>query len=91
MARLSADLKAICETQIAFFEPKTKRAPMDRYVFLTLAVGDGYGGLEHRASTALICARADLPSTAAPRARTSATATCNSSACAAMSTSTPGT
>ncbi|MCE3606970.1 PDZ domain-containing protein [Massilia sp. P8910] len=68
MARLQADLKAICETQIAFFEPRTRRAPMDRYVFLTLAVGDGYGGLEHRASTALICARADLPSTAAPRA-----------------------
>ncbi len=64
MARLSADLKAICETQIAFFEPKTKRAPMERYLFLTLAVGDGYGGLEHRASTALICARADLPTTA---------------------------
>ncbi|MFA9217843.1 MAG: M61 family metallopeptidase [Sphingomonadaceae bacterium] len=64
LARLSADLKAICETQIAFFEPKTNTAPMQRYVFLTLAVGDGYGGLEHRASTALICARADLPSTA---------------------------
>ncbi|MES2741328.1 MAG: M61 family metallopeptidase [Pseudomonadota bacterium] len=67
LARLSADLKAICETQIAFFEPKTKRAPMGRYLFLTMAVGDGYGGLEHRASTALICARADLPSTAAPK------------------------
>ena len=67
MARLQTDLKAICETQIAFFEPRTKRAPMDRYVFLTLAVGDGYGGLEHRASTALICARADLPTTAAPK------------------------
>ncbi|MGZ5198220.1 MAG: M61 family metallopeptidase [Telluria sp.] len=67
MARLQADLKAICETQIAFFEPKTKRAPMDRYVFLTMAVGDGYGGLEHRASTALICARADLPSTNTPK------------------------
>jgi predicted metalloprotease with PDZ domain len=67
MARLQADLKAICETQIAFFEPRTRRAPMDRYVFLTMAVGDGYGGLEHRASTALICARADLPSTAAPK------------------------
>ncbi len=66
MARLQADLKKICETQIAFFEPLTKRAPMQRYVFLTLAVGDGYGGLEHRASTALICARADLPSTSAP-------------------------
>nr|WP_315401225.1 PDZ domain-containing protein [uncultured Duganella sp.] len=65
LARLGADLKKICETQIAFFEPKTKRAPMERYVFMTLAVGDGYGGLEHRASTALICARADLPSTAA--------------------------
>ena len=60
-ARLAADLKKICEHQIALFEPGTKRAPMDRYVFLTLAVGDGYGGLEHRASTALICARADLP------------------------------
>jgi predicted metalloprotease with PDZ domain len=67
MARLQADLKSICEAQIAFFEPRTKRAPMDRYVFLTLAVGDGYGGLEHRASTALICARADLPTTAAPK------------------------
>jgi predicted metalloprotease with PDZ domain len=64
LARLSADLKKICETQIAFFEPKARKAPMDRYVFMTLAVGDGYGGLEHRASTALICARADLPSTA---------------------------
>jgi predicted metalloprotease with PDZ domain len=66
MPRLCADLKAICETQIAFFEPKMKKAPMERYVFMTLAVGDGYGGLEHRASTALICARADLPSIAAP-------------------------
>ena len=34
---------------------------MERYVFMTMAVGDGYGGLEHRASTALICSRADLP------------------------------
>jgi predicted metalloprotease with PDZ domain len=67
MERLQQDLKAICDTQIAFFEPKTKKAPMDRYVFLTMAVGDGYGGLEHRASTALICARADLPTTAALR------------------------
>lgn len=61
MARLAADLKKICEAQIALFEPKSKRAPMGRYVFMTLAVGDGYGGLEHRASTALICSRADLP------------------------------
>ncbi|MGH8809345.1 MAG: M61 family metallopeptidase, partial [Noviherbaspirillum sp.] len=61
MARLTADLKKVCETQIALFEPRSKRAPMNRYVFMTLALGDGYGGLEHRASTALICSRADLP------------------------------
>jgi predicted metalloprotease with PDZ domain len=61
MARLTVDLEKVCEAQIALFEPRTKRAPMDRYVFMTLAVGDGYGGLEHRASTALICSRADLP------------------------------
>lgn len=61
MARLVADLKKVCEAQIALFEPETKRAPMNRYVFLTFAVGDGYGGLEHRASTALICSRNDLP------------------------------
>jgi predicted metalloprotease with PDZ domain len=59
--RLATDLKKICETQIAFFEPRTKRAPVERYVFMTQAVSDGYGGLEHRASTALICNRTDLP------------------------------
>ena len=61
MARLTRDLAQICSTQIALFEPRTKRAPMERYVFMTVAVGDGYGGLEHRASTALICSRGDLP------------------------------
>jgi predicted metalloprotease with PDZ domain len=61
LARLTADLKKICEAQIALFEPKTRRAPMDRYVFLVMTVGDGYGGLEHRASTSLLCSRADLP------------------------------
>ena len=59
--RLAADLKRICEAQIALFEPRTKRAPVERFVFMTLAVSDGYGGLEHRASTALICNRTDLP------------------------------
>ncbi len=50
LERLARDLKQICEAQIDFFGGK---APMDRYVFLVMAVGDGYGGLEHRASTAL--------------------------------------
>jgi len=59
--RIARDLEKICATQISFFEPTTNRAPMDRYVFLTMAVGDSYGGLEHRSSTALICNRTDLP------------------------------
>ena len=58
MDRLRRDLKVLCETQIRFFgEP----APMERYVFLVTAVGDGFGGLEHRASTALLCSRDDFP------------------------------
>jgi predicted metalloprotease with PDZ domain len=58
LERLTDDLKRVCEWQIRLFgEP----APMKRYVFLITVVGDGYGGLEHRASTALICARHDLP------------------------------
>ena len=61
MARLESDLQRVCEAQIALFEPKTLRSPVQRYVFMTMAVADGYGGLEHRASTALICNRADLP------------------------------
>ena len=58
--RLLADTRRICETQIAFWHGRGK-APMRRYVFLLNAVDDGYGGLEHRASTALICARRQLP------------------------------
>jgi predicted metalloprotease with PDZ domain len=59
--RLTRDLAAVCETQVRLFEPSTRRAPFDRYLFLTMAVGDGYGGLEHRSSTALLCRRNDLP------------------------------
>jgi predicted metalloprotease with PDZ domain len=58
MARLARDLKRVCEHHIKFFgEP----APMKRYAFLITALGEGYGGLEHRASTALLCSRDDLP------------------------------
>lgn len=67
-ARLLADAKAICETEINFWhasgtgaQVKPAKAPHDRYVFLLNAVDNGYGGLEHRHSTALICKRADLP------------------------------
>jgi len=58
LERVAADLKQVCEAQIDFFG---RPAPFDRYWFLGLAVGDGYGGLEHRASTSLIFSRDDLP------------------------------
>ncbi|WP_119153761.1 M61 family metallopeptidase [Caldimonas tepidiphila] len=58
--RLLRDTQKICEAQIRFWHGE--RAPhFGRYVFLLNAVDDGYGGLEHRASTALICARRELP------------------------------
>ena len=36
---------------------------MDYYLFQVMVVGDGYGGLEHRASTSLVCKRDSLPQT----------------------------
>ena len=58
LERLAADVRQVCETQIAFFGSP---APMSRYAFLGMAVGEGYGGLEHRASCSLIFSRGDLP------------------------------
>jgi len=58
--RLLSDAKRICEAQIAFWHGR-KKPPFERYVFMLNAVDDGYGGLEHRSSTALIAARRDLP------------------------------
>lgn len=59
--RLLADTQRIVEAQIAFWHGARGKPPYARYVFLLNAVDDGYGGLEHRASTALIAARRDLP------------------------------
>ena len=63
-SRLLADTQKICETEINFWHDKKPKAqaPYKRYVFMLNAVEDGYGGLEHRNSTALICNRRDLPS-----------------------------
>ncbi|KQV86583.1 M61 family metallopeptidase [Pelomonas sp. Root1237] len=58
--RLLADVRRICEAHIAFWGG----APFEHYSFLLSAVDDGHGGLEHRASTALICARRELPTAA---------------------------
>ncbi|MEO5690389.1 MAG: PDZ domain-containing protein [Burkholderiaceae bacterium] len=59
-ARLLADTKRICDEEIRFWHGSDE-PPFSRYVFMLYATEDGYGGLEHRASTALIAASKDLP------------------------------
>ena len=59
-ARLLADTQKICEAEIQFWHG-SKKPPHTQYVFMLNAVDDGYGGLEHRNSTALIATRRDLP------------------------------
>ena len=59
-AKLLADTQKICEAEISFWHGN-KKPPFSSYVFMLNAVDDGYGGLEHRNSTALICNRKDLP------------------------------
>jgi predicted metalloprotease with PDZ domain len=64
-ARLLADAQKICETQIRFWHgadgKRTRKPPYTSYLFMLNATHSGHGGLEHRNSTALICARQDLP------------------------------
>jgi predicted metalloprotease with PDZ domain len=59
-ARLLADVHRICEAEIRFWHDR-KRPPHKDYLFILNAVDDGYGGLEHRNSTARIASRRDLP------------------------------
>jgi predicted metalloprotease with PDZ domain len=58
MARLSHDLKTLCEHHLDFLGVPEG---FDRYLFLLNAPGKGYGGLEHRWSSSLVCARESLP------------------------------
>ncbi len=74
-AKLLADTQAICEAEIRFWHGECIKKhsasrkkdggqspiPYTNYVFMLNAMADGYGGLEHRNSTALICKRQDLP------------------------------
>lgn len=61
-ARLLEDTQAICAQQLQFWHGKNRTLPpIKHYLFLLNAVHDGYGGLEHRSCTALMCNRKDLP------------------------------
>lgn len=65
--RLLADTRRICEAQIDFWHGPKGKTPFKNYLFMLHASGEGYGGLEHRNSTALICQRTDLPALSPPR------------------------
>lgn len=58
--RLLDDTRLICE-QVMQFWGEENSLPYKRYVFMLYAADHNYGGLEHKASTALICRREDLP------------------------------
>jgi predicted metalloprotease with PDZ domain len=58
MARVCHDLERLCEQHMRLLGTP---GDLDRYVFLLSAVGEGYGGLEHRWSSSLVCSRNDLP------------------------------
>jgi len=56
--RLCRDMERVCaEHHRLLGAPED----LDRYVFLLYCVADGYGGLEHRWSSSLVCKRSDLP------------------------------
>ncbi len=55
--RLERDLQRICAAQADLFG----ELPLSRYHFLVSVAEEGYGGLEHRDSCALLCSRGDLP------------------------------
>lgn len=62
--RLIQDLTKICQTHCTMFGELPK---LDEYIFLVMVTGDGYGGLEHRSSTSLMCSRDDLPLSNQPK------------------------
>ncbi|GAC1372723.1 MAG: PDZ domain-containing protein [Aquirhabdus sp.] len=57
MTRLTADLAKICRYEVDFFGS----APFQNYLFMVMATGSSYGGLEHQNCTSLITPREDLP------------------------------
>jgi predicted metalloprotease with PDZ domain len=62
LERLARDLARVCQWQVDLFGgARRSRAPFDRYLFQITSVVDGYGGLEHRSSTSLLCRRDELP------------------------------
>jgi len=58
MPRFCHDIEKICATHMSLLPPP---ADLDRYLFLLHAPGEGYGGLEHAWSAAMVISRNNLP------------------------------
>ena len=63
--RLADDLSKICQAAISFWGDE--QPPFNQYLFMLMVVGSGYGGLEHRRCTSLLCSRDDLPLVTEPQ------------------------
>lgn len=64
VTRIARDLEPLCQAQKQVFG--SLPADLNEYWFLTWVVDQGYGGLEHRNSTLLLCNRFDLPNPRLP-------------------------
>lgn len=58
IARVCHDLQRVCEQHMSLLGVPDD---LDRYLFLLHTPGSGYGGLEHRWSSSLVCERENLP------------------------------
>ena len=56
--RLAADVGRVCRTHLGLFH---NDAPFQSYAFMLRLAAEGYGGLEHRASSALLATREAMP------------------------------
>ncbi len=60
--RLKQDVQKICNAHHNVFANESKiKVPFEKYCFLLTLIGEGYGGLEHRNSTALLSSRNSMP------------------------------
>tara|TARA_R110002126_G_scaffold160458_1_gene308077 strand:- start:674 stop:2500 length:1827 start_codon:yes stop_codon:yes gene_type:complete len=59
LTRFASDLQRICQQQLSVFG--NLPTDLNQYWFLLWVTEQGYGGLEHKFSTLLLCNRYDLP------------------------------
>lgn len=65
--RIARDLTPICKHHLDLFGTPWA---IDNYLFMTLLADNGFGGLEHKYSTALLYPRFDLPQVGDPEKKT---------------------